>query len=68
MKKTTRMNHRFCEKLRAFGERLRGLNRMQRDIPQAQLAGNVNDQWLGQSEDLSWQQYGDGGDCWWPGR
>ena len=67
VKKAVRMSHSYRERIREIRERLRGFA-----VPQRRLNWNgpdmrLNDGWSAQDEERNWQEYGDGGDCWWRG-
>ena len=68
MARTVARTHRsYGEKVREFGERLRGLKSLQWRLRQAEPNMRLNDGWSPQDVERSWQEYGDGGDSWWAG-
>ena len=66
-KATLRIGRRCGIKIRELGEQLRRLefvpNRSGRRGPDMRL----NDGWSAEADAQSRQEYGDNGDCWWPG-
>ena len=58
----------FGQKIREFGEQLRGLNIVHRLWRRKGPDMRLNDGWSAQDMERLAQEYGDGGDCWWAGR
>ena len=68
MARTVAQGHRrYGEKIREFSKRLRDLKILPWRPRQAGPDVGQNDGWSPQELERSWQEYGDGGDCWWAG-